>query len=247
MRNLLFIIYIFSISAVAQTTLKISSTTWSQLSPEEKSLIQRKALVETIAPDSYGVIIDNQGVDRSTQGSNAGSSLGEAVANATYIDKAIGGGNYSAKNHLGALLLGGIIGSALDSKPQASFQHRYAVRLGNGNIAYHDTYSAEPFRHPAGVCVFLPEVSIAAEQSICSQTAESLREIYVVEVKKSAVPAASEARNLLKNESVVSASSEMGKGQVSDFESVNCRISTLAPVKTSREKCMIVNGVVIND
>lgn len=88
--------------------------------------------------DTFGTIIDNQGVNESTSGTSGGAILGGAVANAAYIDNAIKGGNYSAKNQLAVGILGAVLGSTLDSKPNAQYHFRYAVRLGNGNIKYFD-------------------------------------------------------------------------------------------------------------
>lgn len=230
-------------SAVAQTTLKVSETAWRGLSANDREAIQQKYVIEAVAAESFGTILDNQGADRSTSGTNSGAVLGEAIANASYIDKALGSGNYSAKNHLGVMLLGGLLGAALDSKPKSQYQFRYAIRLGTGNVIYQDTFSSEPFRHPVGVCVFLPSVSIAPEQHLCTQTVDSLRGAHIQNAQStptSSYPSAavtSTARSI---------SSDLGSNsELTDF--VYCKFSTLAPVKTSPEKCKIINGVILND
>ena len=170
--------------------------------------------------------------------------LGEAIASASYIDKAFGNGSYSSKNHLGMMLLGGLLGSALDSKPQSQYQFRYAIRLGTGNIIYQDTFSSEPFRHPVGVCIFLPTVSIAPEQHLCTQTVDSLRGAHIVSNVKSSERSSSQGVVPFVPEKSMPPGSRIGD---SSEEFINCKVGALAPVKTSPEKCRIVNGVILND
>ncbi len=163
-----------------QAALRVSSVAWHGLTTEEKAFIQSRYLVEAMGSESFGIIIDNQGVDRSTPGTTGGAALGGAIANAAYVDKAFSGNNdYSAKTHLAVMLLGGFLGSSLDSRSQAKYHYRYAVRLGNGSVAYHDQVSQDPFRHPVGVCVSIPAMTLLPEQHLCTQSAESLRQAHI--------------------------------------------------------------------
>lgn len=230
----LFIIAIPSI-ALAQSSLRVSSIAWQGLTDEERSLIQSRYIVEALAPDLFGTIIDNQSVDRSTPGTNSGSNLGQALASATYVDKALGSGGYSAKNHLGSMLLGGLFGSALDSKPQSQYQFRYAIRLGNGSIIYQDAFSTDPFRHSIGVCVALPNLSVLPEQHICNQTTETLRNAQLG-VREDKIPMPGKVREVYKIRPVDITPQE---------ERVSCKSGALPPVTTTREKCQLINGVVL--
>lgn len=231
--------------AVAQPILKVSSVAWQGLTPDEKSFIQGRYVVESVTSDAFGLIIDNQGVDKSTPGTSGGAVLGEAVGSAAYIDKAFSGGNYSAKNHLGALLLGGLVGSALDSRPQSQYHFRYALKLGNGSIVYQDSYSSEPFRHPVGICVLLPAITIAPEQHLCTQTTETLRGANVPSnVVQTALPIVPTIGATSKTIAPVKAPSAEFD---SKSELVSCRLNSLAPVRTTPEKCKLINGVVLND
>lgn len=231
-------------SAAAQPALKVSEDAWRGLSTDERTVIQQKFVVEMVGSDNFGLIIDNQGADRSTPGTNGGAVLGGAVASATYIDKSIGNGNYSAKNHLGVMLLGGLLGSMLDSKPQSQYQFRYSIRLGSGSVVTRDVFSSEPFRHPVGVCITLPDVSLAAEQNLCTQTAESLRAAHIG--SKNVLSDAS-AQQLMPSFTAVDGSAAGGAGSVVLKETVNCKVGALAPVRTSPDKCNVVNGVILND
>ena len=231
-------------AAVAQPVLKVSEIAWQGLSADDRAVIQEKYLVEAVGATSFGIILDNQGADRSTPGTNGGAVLGETIASASYIDKAIGNGNYSAKNHLGVMLLGGLLGATLDSKPQSQYQFRYAIRLGTGGVIYQDTFSSEPFRHPVGVCVFLPAINIAPEQHLCTQTTESLRGAHIIQKMKSPAAPAQQRNTLVSIDDSIN--SELGKS-TGLVESIHCKVSTLAPEKTSPEKCKIINGVILND
>lgn len=243
MKYHLLCLVLFSSGVFAQNSIKVSTNAWQGLSSEDKNEIQKKYLVETIDSEYFGVIIDNQGIDKSTPGTKGGSVLGEAVANAAYIDNALDGGDYSAKNHLGVLLVGALVGGMFDSKPQSHYKFRYAIRLGNGSIIYKDIFSTEPFRHPVGVCVRIPEVSVVAEQHLCTQTSASLRDLYIQKENNSI----DFKKNVEFEKNISSKKAKEDLSVVESKKSVYCKINTLAPVNTSLEKCNLINGVVIND
>jgi outer membrane lipoprotein SlyB len=234
---------LFSQSVFAQSLLDVATEAWHDLSPAEKAEIQTNYIIRTIPTNSYGLIVDVQGVDQSTPGSTGGSALGGAVASASYIDKSFNSGDYSAKGHLGAMLLGGLIGAALDSKPQTKYLFRYTVKDNGGNFAYFDVASSEPFRHSIGSCVLIPGVSMAPRQSLCTETADTLRMKYLkntikpaVQVKTSTVTV--EGQPLI---AVSTSTSTASSGLVM------CRVKTLAPMRTTAQKCNAVNGEVLND
>lgn len=224
--------------AFAQTPLKVSAAAWQGLSADEKASVQQKYVIEVMAPESFGTILDNQGLDRSTPGSNAGTAVGAAIGSAAYVDRAINHGNYSGKTHVAAMLLGMLVGSTLDQPAQSSYQFRYAIRLGNGNVIYQDTYSSTPFRHAVGVCVFTPAVDLAPEQHLCTQTTESLKNsMGILSASSAPVRAASD---MPRSEH----EAQMPEGAAI---TISCKLGTLAPVRTSPEKCKLINGAVVND
>ena len=225
----------------AQSVLKVAEPVWAGLSQPEKDIIQKSYLVEVAPLTSFGTIIDNQGVNESTPGTNGGAALGSAVANAAYIDTAIRGRDYSAKTQLGAIILGGILGSSLDSKGTSRFHQRYAVRLGDGNIQYFDEIGSDPFRHPVGVCVTVPNVSIASDQQLCAQSVALLRARFI-----GLPPMASPTQTIAATPAV---SPNNGATALStaptatdSTELVNCKLNSLAPVRTTAEKCNQING-----
>lgn len=241
MKQILLIAGFVAFGANASSILTVPEDTWHALETPERAEIQKTYLVETVRSDAFGLIIDNQGVDRSTPGTHAGALLGGAVADATYIDRALGGGNYSAKTHLGVMILGGLIGSTLDRPAESQYQFRYAIKLHDGNVIYQDNYSAEPFRHPSGVCVLLPEVKIAPNQNLCTLTPDLLRATYL----NRATPRASQAIMATPLPAIpIAEASASGRTLPS---TVNCKLNNLPPVQTTPEKCNSINGRVISD
>lgn len=164
--------------ASAQQVIRVSKQAWLSLAPSEQEIIKSKYIVDLAELNSFGIIIDNQGVNESTPGTSAGANLGGAIAQAGYVDNSIRTGNYSAKSHLAATFLGAMVGSTLDSQPRAQYHFRYAVKLGDGNIQYFDEIKSDAFRHAVGVCISVPNV-VLAEQQLCTQTAALLIATYI--------------------------------------------------------------------
>lgn len=152
----------------------LTAPVWAALSTLEQSQIDATHEVRLVAPEGYGTIIDVQGADQSTPGTNAGVAIGGAVASAAYIDNAFRGGNYSAGGHLAIGLLGAALGSSMDRAPTSQFQFRYTVKQGDGEIQYFDEVKSTSFRHSVGVCVLLPSLTLVSQQ-VCQQTVESAR------------------------------------------------------------------------
>ena len=229
---------LLSTAVCAQPLIKVSQSAWVTLSPTEREAIQERYIVELAEPDAFGIIIDNQGVNESTNGTSGGANFGGAVANAAYIDNAIKGGNYSAKNQLAVGILGAMLGSTLDSKAIAQYHYRYAVKLGSGEVKYFDEIKGDPFRHPVGICVSVPNIALI-EQQLCTQTVLSLKTAYlnvpVTQVVESALAKAPITNNVTPTQL-----SNPSKG-LSPIQ-VNCKLGTLAPVRTSLEKCQLIKG-----
>jgi outer membrane lipoprotein SlyB len=229
---------LLSTNVLAQPLIKVSQSAWLALTPTERASIQQKYIVDLAEQDAFGIIIDNQGVNESTLGTNVGANLGGAVANAAYVDNALRGGNYSAVNQLAVGILGAMVGSTLDSRPNAQYHFRYAVKLGNGDIKYFDETKRDPFRHPVGVCVSVPYIALI-EQQLCMQTAAFLRTTYLQMPTTQAI-------DVVPTANPISVENPVMQGVVPDAASapnqVNCKLGTLAPVRTSAEKCALING-----
>lgn len=246
----------------AQSVLKVAHPAWAGLIQPERDVIQKSYLIEVVPLNAFGIVIDNQGVNESTLATNGGARLGSAVANAAYIDTAIRGGDYSAKSQLGAILLGGILGSSLDSKGTSQFHQRYAVRMGDGNIQYFDQVKSDPFRHPVGVCVTLPAVELAPDQQLCTQTADHLRARFVgytaqpgvtpppppPSIATATVPTAVTSVRPANVAAPMAPPAASLTGAIEEStDLISCRLNSLAPVRTTVSKCNLINGRIVND
>jgi hypothetical protein len=221
--------------------MEVSASVWKDLNDDIKINLQSKKIIQLIEANSAGVIIDAQGIDKSDQGSSGGSNLGAAVGSAMYIDKAISGQNYSAKNQLGAILLGGLVGSMFD-KPQIERYHfRYSVRLLNGSIHTQDFITSEAFRKPLGICVRLPDLQPTIDQGLCTQSVESVRKLTISqEISKSDEKLSSTAE-VTKNKNQYLNTNE------SSTKLINCKPKNLAVIRTTPAKCNVINGEIEND
>jgi outer membrane lipoprotein SlyB len=233
MRVLLALTFSVCSLAKAQNALNLTEEVWGSLSLSDREKIQSDYIVHLIAPGSFGVIVDNQGVNESTPGTNAGSALGGAAANAAYVDHAIKSGSYSAKTQLGATLVGAILGSTLDAPATSKFHFRYAVKKSDGEIAYLDVTQPTAFRHPIGLCVSVPD-AIQIEQFICTQNVKLIREKYSLS-----------SRGTIINPPVKvpsSMSSTDGNSDIYVEKQGKCIVRDLPSVITNEKKCKIIGG-----
>lgn len=234
---LLLAVFFETLAYAQQPSLRVSSVAWHGLTADEKAAIQSHYIVEAMGSESFGTIIDIQGIDRSTPGTTLGANLGGAIGSAAYVDKAFSGDNdYSAKSHLAAIVLGGILGSTLDKQAQSKYQFRYAVKLGNGSITYQDQISSDPFRHPIGVCVAVPAMMLLPDQQICTQTAESLRQVYI--------PSGSSVKATITSDRQIIRTADKPTQEQPDVL-VNCKANNLAVVRTTAIKCTAIQGVIV--
>jgi hypothetical protein len=228
-----------SVDVSAQDIIKVSRPAWDGLSSAERASIQSTKIVEARDVGTYGTIVDNQGVDESTPGTTSGAALGAAMGRAAYIDHAFKPNNdYSAKNQVGATILGAIIGSTLDKPAVQRFHFLYAVKLADGEIKFLDTVQGNAFRHPAGLCVSVPDLA-QLPQSVCNYTAADLRRAYL---PADVIPAASthEAVKL-----PLAASASVADRAVTPGGVVTCKLGNLQPISTTAEKCNAIGGTVL--
>lgn len=150
---------------------KISKNLWAEFGRDEQILILSKyPNIEIISSESIGQIQSAQVANRSTQSTNGGAILGSAVGQALYLDRAFSGSgnNYSAASHLGAGILGGILGSSLDQKAESMFIINYGVKALDGQIREVRVGSADEFTRPLGQCVYIPSLE-PAPNSLCTE------------------------------------------------------------------------------
>ena len=237
MKRLLLIVLLLysSISFSSTSLIYVSEKAWEALTVEEKRKIQKKHTVSLVSPESFGKIVDVQSLNRSTSATQDGARLGEALASAQYIDRSFKQSydDYSSMGHLGAILLGGLVGSTLDSGAVSKYQFRYTVENGNGEINIHNITSAEPFHLSTGLCVQLPSLELQKNQAVCSQTVESLLSDYAAKEK------------IINKQKLVQLPSKKTREKTINEELVNCQLGSLSPVLTTVNKCKSINGVIV--
>ena len=230
------VIFTVTVSAAHAQPIVVSRQAWQGLSPEERTIIQSKQVVDVREGSSYGEVLDAQGIDESTPGTNGGAALGAAIGNAAYIDRAFKpDNNYSAKTQLAAILLGAAIGSSLDKPAQAQYRFRYAIRLPNGDIEYREITQTDPFRHPPGVCLDLNSLE-KTPQSLCAVGADGLRARFLRDATSTSLQTTPTAEVSTDNIPAETKKSE---------SPIQCKPANLATITTTREKCLIINGEVL--
>ena len=226
---------------------KVPSHVWSELTQDERDRTTSRHVIDLVPSDSVGVIIDAQGVDRSDPGTTAGQQLGGAVGSAAYIDKAFRGNpDYSAKTHLGATILGMVLGGALDRPASARYQFRYTIKTLTNRIEYLDDHTTEPFRKSLGACVMIPSLS-SVHQDICSETVESFKRKH--NPSRGSLPSdqtslSANISNIATGNVVTSPASISAAPAMTDnnAEIVKCKFGNNPPVAIDKGVCQSANG-----
>lgn len=152
---------------------------YEQLSPTEIHSLNARNRIKLISRSEVGVVTDRQLQDVSTRGSSAGSQLGAAIGSAAYVDKSFSGSpsnwNYSTSGHLGAQVVGAVVGGVLGNRPaQESYRIQYTIRYRDGHVAYVENLSSSPLGHSIGVCLRTTDLSLL-DRSMCDGTIETFR------------------------------------------------------------------------
>lgn len=163
--------------------LYVSALIYEQLSPKEVTTLKEKYFVRTVSAKEVGQVVDRQVANTGAQGSSAGSQLGTAVGSAVYVDRAFAGNpsdwNYSAKGHVGAQVLGAVIGGALaDTSATSAYTAHYAIRHLDGSRSYQVESSSSAFGHSVGSCVSIKNLTLMP-QEVCEFDSMAFRSKYL--------------------------------------------------------------------
>lgn len=228
-----FITLLFFNSITYASSIDIPETLWSSLNDSEKEMLTKDYEVSLIASDAYGLLVDVQSLNKSTNGTNLGSSLGAAYGQSNYIDKAFSGNDidYSASKQITAGLAGAIIGSMLlDTAPISKYSNRYAVKTITNEIKYVEESTSSPqFTHSVGTCVLLNPIR-PASQDLCTLTKAEL-------LLKSDLGNSTQVKNL-KNLPSEARSPNPNSGR----NKVKCKIGENAPTYLDTNLCIQANG-----
>lgn len=177
--------------------------------------------LQVIPSDSVGIIKSHQIVDRSIPGSGVGSQLGSTFAQAAYIDKSFSNSNYSAVGQIGAGLLGGLLGSVLNTSPETRFLINYSVEFGDGSVRGVLKSSSDGISAPTGQCVFTIDM-LEAPRYLCGDSLAAF------------IDRATRVASVFDQRATTSA-----------LEKVNCQIQSVGVIKLNLDDCQKSNGVVV--
>ena len=157
------------------STVLVGAHIWNKISPADQKHISEIYRIKQIDPKSYGVISDVHTIDRSSPGSNTGTAVGSALAEAAYIDRAFDRGSYSVWSSIGWALVGGAVGSAANTAPVERYQHYYTILLADGELTKRDSMGSPGDRLAPGTCVLVENLR-PVSQATCEQDPDRLKD-----------------------------------------------------------------------
>lgn len=221
--------------------LKVSEKKWNNLAVEQKEYINNRYLVEISSDSQYGKIIDAQWVNESYYNTGAGSRLGSTLGQATYLDDT-NWHDYSAKNQVGAAILGSLVGSMLDKPTEIKYHFRYTMKTSSGDIITQDKYSSSKFHTPVGVCVNVNTVEIVNDKSCEESNIDTiLKSMSVIILDKNIIKKKTVGRKSI--HSIKKSPSKNLDKKLSHL--VTCKIGTSSTFITTQKKCSLVSGRII--
>lgn len=222
--------------------LSVPFAVWHSLKSGERDQLATKFVVEIASKDRFARIVYVQGVNESMPGTTTGAELGSLLGQAQYIDKS-NWRNYSAKNQIGAAILGSLIGSALDSPPRASFRQVYTVKSADGSISTIERVSPSPIHAAPGLCVdtasFAPVRDQYCDGGLIDEVSTALKDSAAPPERVPRPSAMSVTPQASSAEPAVAAPLA-AKSQ----ELIVCRLGATASTQTTQQKCSAAGGVV---
>ncbi len=210
-------------STAPKQRVEVNQFVWAQFTKDEQiSILEKFPGIEITPVEAVGKVESVQVADRSTPGTNGGAALGSAIGQATYLDKALkGNNNYSAKSHLGAGLLGAMVGSSLDSRASKRFVFSYAIRTADGQLMEARAESIEEFTRPIGQCVFTQSLQPAPSALCINEKAQFIKQL-----------------------SGIAKASDDGPQNISPLTKVKCRIPGVGLMTLDNSSCIQMDGKV---
>lgn len=257
---MLFLLVVISItsfgyfsSSEAADGLNIPQPIWDTLQADQRAVLSDRYVVNVVAGNSYGTIIDAQSLNESNPGSNVGSQLGSRYASAAYVDNAFSGSsrnwNYSATGHLTAQVAGALIGSLADRPAEARFRTRYTIKTGSGGVEYLEEVRGDALRHTVGICVALRPIR-PVDFDTCNQTREQFLAKYAFILaptqNSGQAPQSSMPTKLSEPMSqAVTLPETPVKPQIGEpGEFIQCKIGLASPIRVTPTVCVSARGVI---
>lgn len=203
--------------------LAVTDHVFGQLTQEDQGQLKLRFPQMKIVPQAgVGKVVSVQVLDRSRQGTSVGAQLGAAYGQAAYIDRSISSRNYSATGQVSAGLIGAIVGSALDKRPESKYLLNYGAQLPDGTITGVIVSSPDGISAPIGQCIFTND-ALQAPSYLCSDT-------IVDFLKRTADAGRSKGDSPPQQRSA----------------GVKCKISEIATLTLNLEECRRLGGEVLS-
>lgn len=236
-RFVIVVLFLFhSGGGIAGDLLNIPQHIWDGLHNEHRSRLSERYLVNVMAGNTYGTILDAQNLNESTAGSSAGTELGSRYMSAAYVDNAFKGSprnwNYSATQHLSAEIIGAAIGSLANQPGQKRYRSRYTIKNGNGGVEYIEEIRSDAFRHSVALCVAIGPIR-PIELDTCNQTQEQFlaKHAWLAKPEIVTLPI------------ITPLASPTSSGGSSDM--VLCKFGMASPIRIDASVCEAAGGVSI--
>ena len=223
-------------------SLSVSDGVWSTLTFSQRSQVSAHYAVEVSEMGRYARIVYVQPLNESTAGTTAGAQLGSVLGQAQYIDKS-NWNSYSARGQLGAALLGGLIGSTLDARPQSAYRLVYTLKASDGAIRVVERISESQIHIAPGLCIDTAGFSPVKDEFCENTWPQEIRTILGVFGPDNQIPAQPPVVKPIATPSV-------GTGQqsltvpISKDDLVYCRLGPTSTAQTSAMKCLQAGGTI---
>ena len=223
-------------------SLSVSDGVWSTLTFSQKGLVSAHYAVEVSEKGRYARLVYVQPVNESTAGTTAGTQLGSALGQAQYIDKS-NWNNYSARGQLGAALLGGLIGSTLDARPQSAYRLVYTLRANDGSIRVVERVSESQIHIAPGLCIDTAEFVPVKDEFCENAWPQEIRAILGVSESESQIPTQLPTVKPVATPSI-GTSQQSPTAPISKDDLVYCRLGPTSTAQTSAMKCLQAGGTI---
>ena len=226
----------------AKPTLNVSHDVWATLTIAHRNSVTSRYTVEVSEKGRFARIVYVQPVNESTAGTNAGAQLGSALGQAQYIDKS-SWSNYSARGQLGAAILGGLLGSALDARPQTVYRLVYTLKSGDGSIRVVERVSGSQIHIAPGLCIDTTVFTPVSDELCGIAWPEEIRAVLESAGGSGQAPSRSSPGQAISTQS--SASTQQPPiTLISRDDLIYCRFGPTSTVQTSAVKCLQAGGTI---
>jgi len=219
-------------------SLIVTNGAWAALNQQQRDLVSTRYAVEVADKGRFAKIINVQGVNESTPGTTGGAQLGGAFGQAQYIDNA-NWSNYSARNQLGAGIVGALLGSTLDAPARTMHRIVYTLKSSDGSVSVIEKVSQSPIYVAPGLCVDTASFKPVSDGLCEDVLPPEIRSVIGQADNPTTSKTGGQSGTSLPVPSKPAAPQAIPRGEV-----VLCRLGSTSSVSTTVEKCLQAGGAI---